>query len=123
MAQQEFHPDVIIGCNVSSKVYSEYPKNEDDKLISKSLLYLLLDKSDPQDVRQRAFIFSLICQTSRDLILRKPALIDSGYAQTIRMMPEIKAKVAGKKELCEDVAFGGTSLTTRRVRCRWTGLP
>jgi NTE family protein len=27
VAQQEFHPDVIIGCNVSSKVYSEYPKN------------------------------------------------------------------------------------------------
>src|SRR5882672_3137250 len=37
VAQKEFQPEVVIGSNVSSKIYSEYPKGEDDKLISKSL--------------------------------------------------------------------------------------
>ena len=33
VAQKEFKPDVIIGCNVSSKVYDKYPYGEDEKLI------------------------------------------------------------------------------------------
>ncbi len=113
VAQQEFHPDVIIGCNVSSKVYSEYPKNEDDKLISKSLLYLLLDKSDPQDVPATGVYIqpNLSDFTGFDFAKAK-ALIDSGYAQTIRMMPEIKAKVAGKRT-CEDVAFRRNQFNNR----------
>ncbi|HRX01119.1 MAG TPA: patatin-like phospholipase family protein, partial [Cyclobacteriaceae bacterium] len=41
--EEEFHPDLIIGSNVSSKVFEEYPYDEDDKLISRSLLYMLLD--------------------------------------------------------------------------------
>src|SRR4249920_995577 len=50
VAQNAFHPDIIIGCNVSSKVYDKYPYGEDEKLISRSLLYMLLDKSDPGKV-------------------------------------------------------------------------
>src|SRR6185369_7651653 len=45
--QKNFKPDVIIGCNVSSKVYDQYTYGEDEKMISRSLLYMLLDKSDP----------------------------------------------------------------------------
>ncbi|MEJ2004110.1 MAG: patatin-like phospholipase family protein [Cyclobacteriaceae bacterium] len=47
VAQQEFDSDVIIGVNVSSKVFAEYPYEEDDELINNSLLFMLLDKSDP----------------------------------------------------------------------------
>ncbi len=42
VAQKDFNPDMIIGSNVSSKVFSEYPFEEDDKLISNSLLFMLL---------------------------------------------------------------------------------
>ncbi len=104
VAQKEFTPDVIIGSNVSSKIYDEYPKGEDDKLISKSLLYLLLDKSNPGDVPASGIYIqpNLKPFTGFDFS-RAKALIDSGYAETIRMMPEIKAKIAARRT-CEDVA-------------------
>jgi NTE family protein len=104
VAQAEFQPDVIIGCNVSSKVYDEYPKGEDDKLISRSLLYLLLDKSDPGDVpASGVYIQPNLKDFSTLDFTRATELIDSGYAQTMRMMPEIKAKIAARRT-CESVA-------------------
>ena len=42
VAQKEFNPPVIIGVNVSSKIYEKYPFGEDDKLIKYSLLYTLI---------------------------------------------------------------------------------
>ena len=104
VAQSEFHPDVIIGCNVSSKVYDEYPKAEDDKLISRSLLYLLLDKSDPGDVPSSGVYIQPDLKSFNGLDFSKAsALIDSGYSATMRMMPEIKSKIAERRK-CEDVA-------------------
>src|SRR5688500_7591052 len=41
IAVKEFKPDVVIGVNVSSKIYEEYPYESDEKLISHSLLFLL----------------------------------------------------------------------------------
>lgn len=104
VAVNEFNPDIIIGCNVSSKVYSEYPKNDDEKLISKSLIYLLLDKSDPGRVPASGiYIQPNLKDFSGFDFAKAKALIDSGYAETMRKMPEIKAKIAGRKT-CEDVA-------------------
>ena len=45
IAAKQFNPDVIIGVNVASKVYEQYPYDNDEKLISRSLLLLLLDTS------------------------------------------------------------------------------
>ncbi len=105
VAQKEFQPDVVIGCNVSSKIYDEYPKDEDDKLISKSLLYLLLDKSDPKEVPSTGVYIQPNLKSFSGLDFAKAkSLIDSGYAETMRMMPEIKAKV-GSRRACEDVAL------------------
>lgn len=105
VAQKEFNPDVIIGSNVSSKIYQEYPYGKDDKLISRSLLYMLLDKSDPSDVPETGIYVqpNLTGYTTFDFGKAK-ALVDSGYVQTIRQMEEIKAKVASRKT-CEDVAI------------------
>jgi len=104
VATTEFHPDVIIGCNVSSKIYDEYPKAEDDKLISRSLLYLLLDKSNPADIPSSGIYIQPNLKAFNGLDFSKAkALIDSGYAETIRMMPQIKSKIAGRRT-CEDVA-------------------
>ena len=41
VAREEFDPDVIIGVNVSTKVYEEYPYDQDRELIDESLLSLL----------------------------------------------------------------------------------
>jgi len=104
VAQRIFKPDVIIGSNVSSKIYDEYPYGQDDKLISRSLLYMILDKSDPSQVPASGVYIqpNLKRYTSFDFAKAK-ALIDSGYIQTMRQMPEIKNKVASRRT-CEQVA-------------------
>jgi NTE family protein len=43
--QKEFKPDFIIGANVSSKTFNEYPK-DDDRLMNRFLVYMFLSKSD-----------------------------------------------------------------------------
>src|SRR5260221_480540 len=104
VAQKEFKPDVIIGCNVSSKVYDKYPYGEDEKLISRSLLYMLLDKSDPGKVPSSGVYIQPDLKNYAAFDFGKvKALIDSGYAQTLRQMKEIKQKVALRRT-CESVA-------------------
>lgn len=106
VAERDFKPDMIIGSNVSSKVYDEYPYGDDEKLISKSLLYMLLDKSDPARISETGVYIqpNLTNYTSFDFA-RARDLIDSGYAQTVRQMGEIKQKVGtASLRTCERVA-------------------
>lgn len=102
--QNTFHPEVIIGSNVSSKVFDEYPYGKDDELISRSLLYMMLDKSDPSDIPTNGVYIqpNIVGYTSFDFAKAK-ALIDSGYQQTIRQMDDIKQKVKERRS-CETVA-------------------
>jgi NTE family protein len=104
VAQRDFNPNVIIGSNVSSKVYNSYPYGEDEKLISRSLLYMLLDKSNPNDVPPNGVYIqsNLQAYTAFDFTKAK-AIIDSGYFQTLRQMPEIKNKIA-ERRTCEAVS-------------------
>lgn len=104
VAEREFHPDIIIGCNVSSKIHETYPTEDDDKLISRSLLYLLMDKSNPGSVPASGIYVQPNLQgiTGFDFAKVK-AIIDSGYAETIRRMPEIKQKIT-RRVACEEVA-------------------
>jgi NTE family protein len=94
VAQREFTPDVIVGSNVSSKVFNEYPYKNDEKLINSSLLYMLLDKSDPSQIPDEGIYIQPDLQgyTSFEFKYAR-ALIDSGYAQTMRQMEEIKQKI------------------------------
>lgn len=104
VAQREFDPDVIIGSNVSSKVFKEYPYGEDEQLVSRSLLYLILDKSDPESIPPTGVYVqpNLDSYSALDFDKAK-SLIDSGYAETMRKMAEIKEKV-GLSRTCESVA-------------------
>ncbi|HYG03125.1 MAG TPA: patatin-like phospholipase family protein [Chryseosolibacter sp.] len=105
VAEKVFKPDVIIGSNVSTKVFNEYPYHLDEKLISKSLLFLLLDKSDPGSVPDGGVYIqpNLNGFTSFDFAQAK-SLIDSGYIQTVRQIDEIKSKISSRIT-CEDVAI------------------
>lgn len=104
VAQRDFNPDVLIGVNVSTKIFVEYPFDNDEKLISKSLLFLLLDKSDPSQIPPHGVFIQPNLQnyTSFDFS-RAKSLIDSGYAQTIRQIEEIRQKVQARQS-CDDVA-------------------
>ncbi|MBX2941793.1 MAG: patatin-like phospholipase family protein [Cyclobacteriaceae bacterium] len=103
--ERDFNPQVIIGSNVSTKVFEEYPYGEDDKLISKSLLYMLLDKSDPAEVPENGIYIqpSLKPYTAFDFRYAK-SMIDSGYQQTLRQIEEIKKKISDRRT-CESVAI------------------
>jgi NTE family protein len=103
VAEDAFQPDVVIGANVSSKIYNDYPYNLDEKLIANSLLFLLLDKSDPASVPENGVYIqpNLKGYTSFDFAEAK-SMIDSGYAQTLRQIKEIKEKVAARVS-CEEI--------------------
>lgn len=101
--QRAFRPDIVIGSNVSAKVYNEYPYDVDERLISQSLLMLLLDKSDPASVPKEGIYIQpdLKGYTAFDFT-RVKALIDSGYIQTLRQLPEIKMKIR-RRVSCDEV--------------------
>lgn len=113
--QRDYKPDVIIGSNVSSKVYDQYPYNEDEKLISKSLLYMLLDKSDPGKIPKNGIYIqpNLRNFTAFDFA-RAKAMIDSGYNQTMRQMDEIKSKISIRKT-CEAVASSRNQFNSKSI--------
>ncbi|MTI22708.1 patatin [Fulvivirga sp. RKSG066] len=111
VAQKEFDPDVIIGVNVSSKIFNDYPTQEDESLLNQSLLFMLLDKSDPESIPESGVYIepNLEGFTSFDFV-RSAALIDSGYVATNRKMSEISSKVQ-RTMACDDLterrnAFG-----------------
>ncbi|MFZ5972980.1 MAG: patatin-like phospholipase family protein [Bacteroidota bacterium] len=115
VAQQTFNPDVIIGCNVSSKVFNDYPYGQDEDLISKSLLYMLLDKSDPGKIPATGvYIQPNIDNYTAFDFGKARALIDSGYSQTVRQMTEIKQKVSATAfRSCEWVAARRNAFNNR----------
>lgn len=94
VAQRDFNPDVIIGSNVASKIFNKYPYEDDDKLINNSLLFMLLDKSDPSSIPDNGVYIEpdLTGYTAFDFSKAK-ALIDSGYHATINQIDSIKAKI------------------------------
>jgi NTE family protein len=122
VAQETFNPDVVIGSNVSSKVYKEYPYNEDDKLISRSFLYMLLDKSDPSVVPDSGVYIQpdLNGYTALDFVQAK-ALIDSGYIQTLRQIDEIKTKIRAR-QTCDEVAEKRNAFNNRSVPFVFSGV-
>lgn len=102
VAQKDFKPDVIIGSNVSSKVFNKYPFEEDDKLINNSLLFMLLDKSDPSSIPENGIYIEpdLTGYTAFDFQEAK-ALIDSGYHATVKQIEEIQNKIKSRQTKAE----------------------
>jgi NTE family protein len=115
VAQRDFSPDVIIGVNVSSKVFDEYPYENDEKLISQSLIYLLLDKSDPSQIPPTGvYIQPNLRGISAYDFNKVKSLVDSGYAQTVRQIEEIKSKIS-RRETCDAVMERRNTFTSRSV--------
>lgn len=102
IAQKNFAPDVVIGSNVSSKVFKDYPYKNDDKLINSSLLYMFLDKSDPESIPPSGVYIQPNLQDYSALNFNNAhELIDSGYRQTMRQINELKTKVASRRTVGE----------------------
>lgn len=104
VAIEEFSPDIIIGSNVSSKIFQEYPYEEDEKLLNSSLLFMILDKSDPSKIPATGIYIepNLSTYTAFDFDKSKQ-LIDSGYMATKRQIEEIKSKIE-RRVACDTLA-------------------
>jgi NTE family protein len=122
VVQKTFAPDVIIGVNVSTKIYNDYPYGLDEKLIAKSLLFLLLDKSDPASVPSNGIYIqpNLDGYTSFDFAQVR-SMIDSGYNQTLRQIKDIKEKIA-KRVPCDSVTERRNKFNNRNPAIKFTDL-
>jgi len=102
VARDEFDPDIIIGVNVATKKFEEYPYDEDEKLISQSLFMMLLDKSDTTEVGKDGIYLEPDVSTFTIFDFAKvSAIIDSGYTATLEKIPLIKSKIPNQS-FCED---------------------
>jgi NTE family protein len=91
--KSEFKPDFIIGANVSSKTFNEYPKN-DDRLMNRFLVYMFLSKSDSTLVGENGvYIQPNLVDYSATNFTPVAELIQRGYEATMADMPNIKKAV------------------------------
>jgi NTE family protein len=92
--KEEFKPDFIIGANVSSKVFNEYPKN-DDRLMNRFLVYMFLSKSDSTLIGDNGvYIQPQLADFNTTNFAPVAALIKSGYDATMADMEKIKKSVS-----------------------------
>ncbi|MDX5417916.1 MAG: patatin-like phospholipase family protein [Hymenobacteraceae bacterium] len=94
VARNDFKPDVIIGVNVSSKIYSEYPYDNDDFDLAHTLLYAMMSNSDStalngKDIYLQPELGSL---TSLDF-KNVEELFTAGYTEANAKMEQIKRKI------------------------------
>src|SRR5690606_29834995 len=95
--KEEFSPDYIIGSNVSSKIFNDYPRENDEKLIQRFLIYMFLSKSDSTSIGENgAYIQPELSGFSTTNFTPVAELIKRGYDATIADMPNIK-KALGRR--------------------------
>ncbi|MFM6954753.1 MAG: patatin-like phospholipase family protein [Sphingobacteriaceae bacterium] len=88
--KSDFKPDYIIGVNVSSKTYNEYPKENDDKVVNRFLMYMFLANSDTASVGKNGTVIQPdISSFSATSFSEVAAIIKSGYDAAMADMPNI----------------------------------
>jgi NTE family protein len=92
--KSEFKPDYIVGANVSSKIFNEYPKADDEKLMDRFLIYLFLSKTDSTTIgKNGTYIQPDLTNFSVSNFSPVEELIKQGYDATIANMANIKKAV------------------------------
>lgn len=93
ISRKDFQPDFIIGSNVSSKTFTEYPK-DDEKQIGRFLVYMFLSKTDSTALAENgAYIEPKLDDYSVTNFAPVKEMIDAGYRATMANMEKIKASV------------------------------
>jgi len=91
--QKEFKPDVIIGANVSAKNFNEYPKNGDEKLMNRLMVFMFLSKSDSTLIgKNGVYIQPDLNGFTASNFNPVAELIKQGYDATMAEMDQIKLK-------------------------------
>ncbi len=97
--KNDFKPDYIIGVNVSSKTYNEYPKENDDKVVNRFLMYMFLANSDTANVGKNGTVIQPdITPFSATSFSDVEAIIKSGYDAAMKDMPNILKAVKQRSD-------------------------
>lgn len=92
--KKEFNPDLMIGANVSAKTYNEYPKNRDERLMNRLMVFMFLSKSDSTLIGENGiYIQPDLKEYTSTNFNPVEAVIKQGYEATMANMEEIKKKV------------------------------
>ncbi|MEJ7780322.1 MAG: patatin-like phospholipase family protein [Daejeonella sp.] len=92
--KKDFKPEYIIGSNVSSKIFNDYPKENDEKLMNRFLIYMFLSKSDSTSIgKNGAYIQPDLSGFSTTNFTPVEELIKRGYDATMADMPNIRKAV------------------------------
>lgn len=93
--KEDFKPDYIIGTNVSSKIFNDYPKDNDEKLMNRFLVYMFLSKSDSTSIGDNGtYIQPNLSDYSTTNFTPVAALIKQGYEATLLEIPKILEAVS-----------------------------
>lgn len=93
--KKDFEPDYIIGTNVSSKNFNGYPKENDEKLVNRFLVYVFLSKTDSTSIgKNGTYIAPNVSAYSTTNFTPVAELIKKGYDATIADMPNIKKSIS-----------------------------
>jgi len=100
--KKEFKPDIMIGANVSSKIYNEYPKNRDDRLMNRLMLFMFLSKSDSTLIGENGiYIQPDLKGYTATNFNPVQALIKQGYDATMADMEQIKKRIKRRTSINE----------------------
>ncbi|GAA5025711.1 patatin [Marivirga lumbricoides] len=89
-----YNPDKIIGVNVASKIYATYPEGIDQKLVSSSLLYMMMDKADPSSLGEDNFYIEPNLEGFSGFKFKEArSIIDSGYVAAMELMPKMREEI------------------------------
>lgn len=112
--QKEFKPDYIIGVNVSAKNFKEYPKNGDERLMNRLMLFMFLAKSDSTLVgKNGTYIQPDLQDFTASNFYPVAALIKQGYDATMADMPRI-LKAVKRRVSTEELALKRNAFNNKK---------
>jgi NTE family protein len=92
--KEDFKPDVTIGVNVATKKSADYPYDQDEEILTDALLFLFLDKTDPNVLGSNDIYIEPDMKPFTAFDFDKvEALIKAGYDITMAQMDSIKSKI------------------------------
>lgn len=119
--KNEFKPDFIIGANVSSKIFNEYPKN-DDRLMNRFLVYMFLSKSDSTLVGANGvYIQPELADYSTTNFEPVAELIKRGYEATMADMDRIKKSIS-RRMRPKDLLYKRTDFNKRKPNLMFSSV-
>lgn len=100
--KKDFSPDYIIGTNVSSKIFNDYPTENDEKLMNRYLLYMFLSKSDSTTIgKNGVYLQPDLSGYNAANFGPVEELIKKGYDAAMAEMPAIKKAISRRTSAVE----------------------